>query len=258
MLFAIASHNSSIRNVLYLSTKDDGLCRSHHFYYSEAGTKHFYSLENLPFDTVTSPQRYRDTLALVILPIHFTNSSFSDTYRIVGLCLSDKDQYVWADYRKAEVEQDDRPFWADISVEKKKEAFISTHDFSAGVLRYMIVWISYDVAVLLSITITSIAQHRLLPRWSRRDKTDHSQLSMSQMGPLSTPWSVEETEQRQASQWEAGCCSCRTVNLYCSPERAPITTSAGSLIRKAHGGFFNAVRGFEVQCVGLKVVYIHA
>lgn len=48
------------------------------------------------------------------------NKSLNGTYHIVRLRLSNKDQYVGADDREAEVEQDDRPLRANKSEEEKK------------------------------------------------------------------------------------------------------------------------------------------
>lgn len=63
-------------------------------------------------------------------------------------------------------------------------------------------WFMFKLFVIISssvarlgVIVTSTARHKSPPTWSRRGKTGHSQLSMSPMGPLSTPWSVEETQQ---------------------------------------------------------------
>ena len=49
----------------------------------------------------------------------WVEQSLNDTYRIVRLRLSHKDQYVGADYREAEVEQDDGSLRANIPEEKR-------------------------------------------------------------------------------------------------------------------------------------------
>lgn len=82
------------------------------------------------------------------------------THHIVGLRLSNEDQYVGADDGQAEVEQDDRSFRADVSVEPTQK----TAEAQSGSLIYVGRGQTQrrDTVVAQSAS-TSIARRRSLP-----------------------------------------------------------------------------------------------